>query len=123
MELNRDDRKQLAELMIEYHPRKNSQEPAQQDGTLPEQQRKYTCLNYNQSFSTSMGKYNHFRRRQDCQNADQGGTFENKCSECSRAFKAPVRLKAHQKYILSGLQKTMQTQEKPKTREDKEEMK
>ena len=72
MELNRDDRKQLAELMLEYHPEKNSQAHAQQDETLIEQQRKYTCLNCNQPFSASMGKYNHIRRRPECQKVDQG---------------------------------------------------
>ena len=73
MELSRGDRKQMAGLMLEYHPGKNSQSPAQQDETLLEQQqRKYTCLNCNQPFSASMGKYNHIRRRPECQKVDQG---------------------------------------------------
>ena len=97
MELNRDDRKQLAELMREYRPKKNNQELAQQDETFPEQQRKYTCLNCNQPFSTSMGKYNHIRRRPECQKVGQKETFANKCIDCSRTFKAPVRLKEHRK--------------------------
>ena len=116
MELNRDDRKKLAELTLEYLPKKNSQELAQQDETMQEQRRKYTCLNCDQPFSTSMGRYNHIRRRPECQKADQKETFGNKCVGCSRTFKATGRLKEHQKYICDGLQKTMPNQEKQNKR-------
>jgi len=40
MELNRDDRKQLAELTLEYHSKKRRQELAHQDETSPEQKKK-----------------------------------------------------------------------------------
>ena len=41
MELNRGDRKKLAELMLEYRPNENSQELAQQEETPPEQKEIY----------------------------------------------------------------------------------
>ena len=114
MELNRGDRKKLAELMLEYRPNENSQELAQQEETPPEQKWKYTCPNCNRPFSSTMGKFNHIRRRPDCQNVSQIETFGNKRNDCGRTFDAPVHLWGHRKYICADVQKTMPTQEKPK---------
>ena len=105
-ELNRDDRQQLAELMLEYPPKKRSQELAQQEETPPEQKRKYTCIDCNRPFSTTIRKFNHIRRYPECQNSTQQEIFGNKCNDCSRTCKAPINLKEHQKCVCADLRGT-----------------
>ena len=107
--------------MLEYHTGKSSQELAQQEETPPGRKTKYTCLNCNRPISSTIGKFNHIRRYPECQNASHRETIGNKCNDCSRAFKAPVKLEENQKFVCADIRETMLTQEKPKTRENEQE--
>ena len=103
-------------------PGENSQEPSQQD-EIPPGKRRFTCLNCNRPFISTIGKFNHIRRYPECRNANQQETFENKRNRCSRTFEAPVNVREHQKFVCADLRKTPPTQEKAKTRENTEENK
>ena len=92
MELNRDDRQQLAELMLEYPPKKRSQELAQQEETPLGQKRKYTCHNCSRPFSSTIGKFDHIKQHPEFQNVRQQDTFGNKRNDCNRAYKEPGNL-------------------------------
>lgn len=56
MELNRHDREKLAETMLEYTPGSRNQEQSSQGGDQRGQERKYTCLNCNRTFTTPIGR-------------------------------------------------------------------
>ena len=108
MDLIRDDRKQLAELTIEYPPKKKPTTP-QQEGALPEQRRKFTRINCRRPFSAPIGKTNHIKQSRECQNVGRRETF-GKCQDCGRTFKEPVNLRQHRQFVFAGIRKTMPTQ-------------
>ena len=103
MELNRESRKQLAELMLEYPTRIDKQEEAEET----EQRRQYTCINCKMPFKTPMGKPNHLRNKPECRQVPQKGTFPNQCPDCNRTFKGENMLREHKKYICTRPEEMM----------------
>ena len=92
IELNRERRKQLAEIMLEY-PTKIEDEEDQQEQTLGGGERMYTCLSCKRPFSSIRGKLNHLKSNPKCREVAQQETFINECKECNRTSRSPSQLK------------------------------
>ena len=99
LELDDLQRKQLAELMLEYPTKEEQLEGKNNQGEQTGEKRIFTCLNCKRTYDTIGGKLNHLRYNEKCRKAPQRETFENKCQECGRQFTSPCRLKEHHKYI------------------------
>ena len=97
MDLNRERRKQLAELMMEYPTDSGKQE--QQTSEIEHTQRLYTCQKCQRGFTAIMGKTRHLEHSQECKLAPQAERFGNRFPECNRNFRNPSDLKEHRKYI------------------------
>ena len=114
MELNREDRKQMAELTLEYPPGGRSQELTQQEETPPERKRGYTRLDVSRPFRSEIGKFNRTKRHPECKNASLQETCENQRDDCSRAFKSPVNLRGNQKFVCADIREKPPAQENQK---------
>ena len=95
MELNRESRKQLAELMMEYTTRIEKKEEAEET----ERRRQYTCINCKMPFKTPMRKTNRLRNKPECKQVPRKQTSPNQCPECIRTFKEQNLLREHKEYI------------------------
>ena len=69
IELNRESRKQLSELMLEYPTKTRDLEEEEAEET--EQRRNYTCINCKKSFRTAIGGTNHLRDTPECRKVHQ----------------------------------------------------
>ena len=99
LELDDLQRKQLAELMLEYPTKEEQLELENNQDEQIGEKRIFTCLHCEEKYNTIGGKLNHLRYNEKCREAPQRENFENKCQECGRQFASPCRLKEHQKYI------------------------
>ena len=113
MELNRDDRKKLVEIMLEYPPGRRSQEQTGRETDQQDQKRKYTCLNCKRTFSAPTGKRNHVKRNHACRQVHQKETFGGRCQDRNRTFRAPSELRQNQLYICADLKRPNPTQSTP----------
>ena len=82
--LNKDRRKQLAELMLEYPTRADDEENPTRE--QEKEKRYYTCQNCRRAFGTIRGKLNHREHNPKCKEGPQKEEFVSKCQECSRTF-------------------------------------
>ena len=96
IELNKERRKQLAELMLEYPTKTEEEENLIQNPTM---KRHYACLNCRNPFSAIRGKLNHRRYNPKCKEVPRHEEFTNECKDCNRIFCIPSLLKEHIKYI------------------------
>ena len=78
LELNREDREQVSELMLEYPTEQGNREEGKQE---EEQRRYYTCIRSGKPFETSIGATNRRKRSPECRQVHRAEVFENKCQE------------------------------------------
>ena len=98
IELNRERRKQLAEIMLEYPTKADEEDQPKQ---THEEKRIYTCLFCRRTFSTIRGKLNHLKHNPKCREVPQQETFISECEECNRTFSSPGQLGERQKFIFT----------------------
>ena len=99
LELDDNQRKQLAGLMLEYPTKEEQQDQENNQEEQTGAKRIFTCLRCEEMFNTVGGKLNHLKNNEKCREVPQRENFGNKCRECERLFTSPCRLKEHQKYI------------------------
>ena len=97
IELNKDRRNQLAELMLEYPTKADEKENLTREQT--DEKSYYTCQNCKKAFGAIRGKLNHLGHNPKCGKVPQKEEFVTKCQDCSRTFSNPSGLKKHRKYI------------------------
>ena len=101
LELNREGREQLAELVLEYPTRQDNQG----EETMGGKRRYYTCLRCKKPFETPIAKTNHIGHSPECRQLPQKETFTNRCQERHRDFRGPSWRGEHRQYICTRQRK------------------
>ena len=120
LELDDLQRKQLAELMLEYPTKEEQPELENNQDEQIREKRIYTCLNCEKKYDTIGGKLNHLRYNIKCREVPQREKFENKCQECGRQFKSPSCLKEHQKYMCTQQETDEEDEEEERETNEKD---
>ena len=112
LELNKERRKQSAELMLGYPTKTDEMEKENLTQEKAGWKRYYTCQNCKKSYSAIRGTLNHLEHNPKCKNVPQKETFISKCQDCGGTFHNPYGLKEHRKYICAR-QETDEIEEEP----------
>ena len=86
LELNRENREQLAEHMPEYPTKAETQE----ESRGKEKRRYYTCIMCKKPCKTQIGKTNHLKHSPECRQVPQQEEFANRRQDCRVNFNAPT---------------------------------
>ena len=128
LELNRENRKQLAEMMLEYQTKTNEQE---EDPPGQEQRRHYTCIQCKKPPGAPIGKTNRLKRSPEFRQAAQKEEFTNRRQDCRMNFRWPAEIREQRQYIcicaqklsqIQDLENTHQAQANQELEQDKEQM-